>query len=82
MLMRLPITCSAPRRDAKIIGDDRLRLVSTCCHPALSRDAQIALTLRKKISTARIPYRVPSPDQLAERVSWAGASRARPGQVS
>ena len=80
------------------LDDDRLRLVFTCCHPALSRDAQIALTLRlvcglstaevaraflvsestmaarvtrakKKITVARIPYRVPSPDQLAERVS-------------
>jgi RNA polymerase sigma-70 factor (ECF subfamily) len=80
------------------LDDDRLRLVFTCCHPALAPDAQIALTLRlvcglttaevaraflvqettmaaritrakKKISTARIPYRVPSPDQLAERVS-------------
>ena len=26
--------------------DDRLRLIFTCCHPALSRDAQVALTLR------------------------------------
>jgi RNA polymerase sigma-70 factor (ECF subfamily) len=77
--------------------DDRLRLVFTCCHPALSREAQVALTLRlvcglstpevaraflvreatmaaritrakKKIAAARIPYRVPAPDQLAERV--------------
>ncbi len=80
------------------LDDDRLRLIFTCCHPALSRDARIALTLRlvcglstaevaraflvseptmaaritrakKKIAAARIPYRVPSPDQLAERVS-------------
>jgi len=29
-----------------VIGDDRLRLVFTCCHPALSREAQVALTLR------------------------------------
>lgn len=29
-----------------VIPDDRLRLISTCCHPALSRDAQVALTLR------------------------------------
>ena len=79
------------------LDDDRLRLVFTCCHPALSREAQVALTLRlvcglstaevaraflvpeatmaaritrakKKIAAARIPYRVPSPDQLAERV--------------
>lgn len=28
------------------IGDDRLRLMFTCCHPALARDAQVALTLR------------------------------------
>ena len=28
------------------IGDDRLRLICTCAHPALSRDAQVALTLR------------------------------------
>ncbi|MEU8075256.1 sigma-70 family RNA polymerase sigma factor [Catellatospora citrea] len=80
-----------------VLDDDRLRLVFTCCHPALSRDAQVALTLRlicglstaevarafltqeatmaaritrakKKIAAARIPYRVPTPDQLAERV--------------
>ena len=28
------------------IGDDRLRLIFTCCHPALAREAQVALTLR------------------------------------
>src|SRR5262249_40318545 len=28
------------------IGDDRLRLMFTCCHPALAPDAQVALTLR------------------------------------
>src|SRR6185436_11648329 len=32
--------------DASQIPDDRLRLIFTCCHPALSRDAQVALTLR------------------------------------
>jgi RNA polymerase sigma-70 factor, ECF subfamily len=84
----------------EVVDDDRLRLIFTCCHPALSRDAQVALTLRlvcglstaevaraflvsestmaaritrakKKIAAARIPYRVPSPDQLAERVGAA-----------
>lgn len=79
------------------LDDDRLRLVFTCCHPALSRDAQVALTLRlvcglstpevaraflvseatmaaritrakKKIAAARIPYRAPAPEHLAERV--------------
>ena len=29
------------------LGDDRLRLIFVCCHPALSLDAQIALTLRE-----------------------------------
>src|SRR6266581_9283546 len=33
--------------DAESIEDDRLRLVFTCCHPALAPDAQIALTLRE-----------------------------------
>ena len=32
--------------DDDVIGDDRLRLVFTCCHPALAREAQVALTLR------------------------------------
>jgi RNA polymerase sigma-70 factor, ECF subfamily len=88
---------TAPGPEDGLVDDDRLRLVFTCCHPALSRDAQVALTLRlacglsttevaraflvqestmaarimrakRKISAAQIPYRVPSPDQLAERV--------------
>src|SRR5688572_25227903 len=33
--------------DAESIEDDRLRLVFTCCHPALAPDAQVALTLRE-----------------------------------
>ena len=37
---------AADRPDADSVEDDRLRLVFTCCHPALSPDAQIALTLR------------------------------------
>jgi RNA polymerase sigma-70 factor (ECF subfamily) len=32
--------------DEAAIGDDRLRLIFTCCHPALAADAQVALTLR------------------------------------
>ncbi len=78
--------------------DERLRLMFTCCHPALSRASQVALTLRavcgfttaevahaflaevpavaqrivrarRKIVTARIPYRIPSDDELGERLS-------------
>jgi RNA polymerase sigma-70 factor, ECF subfamily len=35
-----------PPAENDTIGDDRLRLVFTCCHPALAREAQVALTLR------------------------------------
>ena len=35
-----------PEEDGDSIGDDRLRLIFTCCHPALNLDAQVALTLR------------------------------------
>ncbi|MGA2293719.1 MAG: sigma-70 family RNA polymerase sigma factor [Acidimicrobiales bacterium] len=77
--------------------DDRLRLIFTCCHPALSVDTQVALTLKllcglttpevaraflvneatmaaritrakKKISTSHIPYRVPTAEDLPERI--------------
>ena len=37
----------APERDDEEVEDDRLRLIFTCCHPALAADAQIALTLRE-----------------------------------
>ena len=87
--------CAAP--DGDEIEDDRLRLIFTCCHPALPPDAQVALTLREvcgltteeiaaaflagaptlaqrivrakaKIREAKIPYSVPAPDELAERL--------------
>jgi RNA polymerase sigma-70 factor (ECF subfamily) len=34
-------------RDDEAVEDDRLRLIFTCCHPALSPDAQVAMTLRE-----------------------------------
>jgi len=80
------------------IDDDRLRLIFTCCHPALAMETRMALTLRMvggltmpeiaraflvqedamgqritrakaKIRATRIPYRVPSAEDLPERVS-------------
>jgi RNA polymerase sigma-70 factor, ECF subfamily len=44
--------------DETALGDDRLRLVFTCCHPALSMEARVALTLRTLggLSTAEIAH--------------------------
>ena len=39
-------TIQEPDYDTNEIPDDRLRLIFTCCHPALALDAQVALTLR------------------------------------
>ncbi len=40
------IAPAAEIKDGGEIADDRLRLICTCCHPALAQEAQIALTLR------------------------------------
>src|SRR5437588_3356074 len=42
----LPTTTEQPEIETGEIRDDRLRLVFTCCHPALAEEAQVALTLR------------------------------------
>ena len=39
-------TVEEPKYDLEEIPDDRLRLIFTCCHPALALDTQVALTLR------------------------------------
>ncbi|MET0999777.1 MAG: sigma-70 family RNA polymerase sigma factor [Marmoricola sp.] len=80
------------------VEDDRLRLVFTCCHPALAPENRVALTLRmlggltvpeiaaaflvpettmaqritrskQKIKAAHIPYRIPTPEDLPERLA-------------
>jgi RNA polymerase sigma-70 factor, ECF subfamily len=62
---------SAEALMAQRIPDDRLRLVFTCCHPALKMEARVALILgaQQKITKAGIPDRVPPADQLPERVA-------------
>ena len=40
-------TMTPAESDGQAVGDDRLRLIFTCCHPALRPDAQVALTLRE-----------------------------------
>ncbi|HFL6990612.1 TPA: RNA polymerase sigma factor, partial [Pseudomonas aeruginosa] len=87
----------APAEEGDAVEDDRLRLIFTCCHPALTPEAQVALTLREvcdlrteeiaraflaapsaiaqrivraknKIREARIPYQVPTLEELPERL--------------
>ena len=43
----LAVDDTAAWADEEAVADDRLRLIFTCCHPALAPDAQVALTLRE-----------------------------------
>lgn len=57
--------------DAESVEDDRLRLIFTCCHPALSPDAQVALTLREVcgLTTEEIAHAFLTPARtLAQRI--------------
>src|SRR5258706_10555563 len=58
------------------IADDRLRLIFTCCHPALAADAQVALTLREvcglKTEEIARAFLAPAPT-LAQRIVRAKA---------
>ncbi len=40
-------TQEQPDFDERVVHDDHLRLIFTCCHPAIGADAQVALTLRE-----------------------------------
>jgi RNA polymerase sigma-70 factor, ECF subfamily len=67
---------SGPPGEDGPVGDDRLRLIFTCCHPALSRPAQVALTLRLLggLGTAEIARAFLVPEAtMAQRIVRAKA---------
>lgn len=70
------IADAATSVDDQHLEDDRLRLIFTCCHPALSPDAQVALTLREVcgLTTEEIAHAFLTPaPTLAQRIVRAKA---------
>ncbi|AYN09613.1 RNA polymerase sigma factor [Pseudomonas putida] len=62
--------------EEELLADDRLRLIFTCCHPALSADAQVPLTLREvcDLTTEQIARAfLQSPTTIAQRIVRAKA---------
>jgi RNA polymerase sigma-70 factor (ECF subfamily) len=65
-----------PGRDDEDIEDDRLRLIFTCCHPALTAEARVALTLREVcgLTTEEIAHAfLTAPSTVAQRIVRAKA---------
>jgi RNA polymerase sigma-70 factor (ECF subfamily) len=64
-------TSDAAGRDDEEVEDDQLRLIFTCCHPALPADAQVALTLREVggLATEEIAHAfLTTPSTVAQRI--------------
>ncbi len=73
---QLESEAEAPELDDEEIPDDRLRLIFTCCHPALSPDARVALTLREVcgLTTEEIARAfLTAPPTVAQRIVRAKA---------
>ncbi|HSR22980.1 MAG TPA: RNA polymerase sigma factor [Candidatus Eisenbacteria bacterium] len=76
--LRLVAVSEAPPEES----DDRLRLIFTCCHPALAREAQVALTLRAVagLTTAAIAHAFLAQEPaVAQRISRAKRKIVRTG---
>lgn len=76
LIQRIESSTSPVEYDGEGIDDDRLRLIFTCCHPALPPDARIALTLREvcDLTTEEIARAfLTSPSTLAQRIVRAKA---------
>ena len=69
-----PRRADAAEPDVDGVDDDRLRLIFTCCHPALPPDAQVALTLREVCGLDHRRDRARVPDRRAD--AWRSASCA------